>query len=72
MALAREQLRDTGDGIAAIAQSLGYASEFSDPFVALERGNHARATAQRNHSTTGQASSALAGARSNPRSSARP
>jgi AraC-like DNA-binding protein len=29
MALAREQLRDSGDGIAAIAQSLGYASEFS-------------------------------------------
>lgn len=29
MALARERLRDTDDGIAAIAQSLGYASEFS-------------------------------------------
>lgn len=29
MALARERLRDTNDGIAAIAQSLGYASEFS-------------------------------------------
>ena len=29
MALAHEQLRDTGDGIAAVAQSLGYASEFS-------------------------------------------
>jgi AraC-like DNA-binding protein len=29
MALARERLRDSGDGIAAIAQSLGYASEFS-------------------------------------------
>lgn len=29
MALAREQLRDTNDGIATIAQSLGYASEFS-------------------------------------------
>ncbi len=29
MALGREQLRDTDDAIAAIAQSLGYASEFS-------------------------------------------
>lgn len=29
MALAREQLRDTDAGLAAIAQSLGYASEFS-------------------------------------------
>jgi AraC-like DNA-binding protein len=29
MAVARERLRDSNDGIAAIAQSLGYASEFS-------------------------------------------
>lgn len=29
MALARERLRDTDDGLAAIAGSLGYASEFS-------------------------------------------
>jgi AraC-like DNA-binding protein len=29
MALAREQLRDSDAGLAAIAQSLGYASEFS-------------------------------------------
>jgi AraC-like DNA-binding protein len=29
MALARERLRDTNHGLAAIAQSLGYASEFS-------------------------------------------
>lgn len=29
MALARERLRDTGDGLAAIAASIGYASEFS-------------------------------------------
>lgn len=29
MALARERLRDTKDGLAAIAQSIGYASEFS-------------------------------------------
>jgi AraC-like DNA-binding protein len=29
MALARERLRDTDDGLAVIAQSLGYASEFS-------------------------------------------
>jgi AraC-like DNA-binding protein len=29
MALARERLRDTDGSLAAIAQSLGYASEFS-------------------------------------------
>jgi len=29
MALARERLRDSDDGLAAIAESLGYASEFS-------------------------------------------
>jgi AraC-like DNA-binding protein len=80
MALAREQLRDSNDGIAAIAQSLGYASEFSFA-AAFKRHegiapgrwrNHARATAQRHHSATSQASSALARARSNRRSSARP
>jgi AraC-like DNA-binding protein len=29
MALARERLRDSDDGLAVIAHSLGYASEFS-------------------------------------------
>jgi AraC-like DNA-binding protein len=79
MALARERLRDSNDGIAAIAHSLGYASEFSFA-AAFKRHqgiapgrwrNHARATGQ-SHSATGQASSELARARSNPRSSARP
>jgi AraC-like DNA-binding protein len=78
MALARERLRDTGDGIAAIAQSLGYASEFSFA-AAFKRHegiapgrwrNHARATGQRHHSATSQASSELA--RADARPSARP
>ncbi len=38
MALAREHLRDTDDGLAAIAQSLGYASEFS--FAAAFKRQH--------------------------------
>jgi AraC-like DNA-binding protein len=38
MALARERLRDTDDGIAAIADSLGYASEFS--FAAAFKRHH--------------------------------
>jgi AraC-like DNA-binding protein len=38
MALAREQLRDSSDGIAAIAGSLGYASEFS--FAAAFKRHH--------------------------------
>jgi AraC-like DNA-binding protein len=67
MALARERLRDSNDGIAAIAQSLGYASEFSfaAAFKRHERiapgrwRNHARATGQRHHSATSQASSEL-------------
>jgi AraC-like DNA-binding protein len=80
MALGRERLRDSNDGIAAIAQSLGYASEFSFA-AAFKRHegiapgrwrNHARATGQRHHSTTSRASSELARARSDPRSSARP
>jgi AraC-like DNA-binding protein len=79
MALAREALRDTNDGIAAIAQSLGYASEFSFA-AAFKRHegvapgrwrNHARETGQSHHSATSQASSELARARSGPRSSAR-
>jgi AraC-like DNA-binding protein len=80
MALARERLRDSADGIAAIAQSLGYASEFSFA-AAFKRHegiapgrwrNRARAIGQGHHSATSQASSELARARSDPRSSARP
>jgi AraC-like DNA-binding protein len=67
MALARERLRDSNDGIAAIAQSLGYASEFSfaAAFKRHERiapgrwRNHARATGQRHRSATSQASCEL-------------
>jgi AraC-like DNA-binding protein len=68
MALGRERLRDSNDGIAAIAQSLGYASEFSFA-AAFKRHegiapgrwrNHARAAGQRHHSTTTQASAELA------------
>jgi AraC-like DNA-binding protein len=60
MGLAREQLRDSDDGIAAIAQSVGYASEFSFA-AAFKRHegiapgrwrNHARATAATHHSAT--------------------
>jgi AraC-like DNA-binding protein len=78
MALACERLRDSNDGIAAIAQSLGYASEFSFA-AAFKRHegiapgrwrNHARATGQRHDSAISQASSDLA--RSNRRTSARP
>src|ERR671937_288325 len=70
MALACERLRENEDGIAAIAQSLGYASEFSFA-AAFKRHegiapgrwrNHARATGQRHHSATSQASSELEGA----------
>jgi AraC-like DNA-binding protein len=60
MALARERLRDSGDGIAAIAQSLGYASEFS--FAAAFKRHegiapgrwrtHARAAGQRHHGSS--------------------
>ena len=57
MALAREQLRDSDDGIAAVAQSLGYASEFS--FAAAFKRNEgiapgrwrSRARRSRSHST---------------------
>jgi AraC-like DNA-binding protein len=38
MALAREQLRETGDQIAAVAAGLGYASEFS--FAAAFKRHH--------------------------------
>jgi AraC-like DNA-binding protein len=60
MALARERLRDSRDGIAAIAQSLGYASEFS--FAAAFKRHegiapgrwrtHARAAGQRHHASS--------------------
>lgn len=78
MALARERLRDTNDGISAIAQSLGYASEFSFA-AAFKRHegtapgrwrNHARATGQSHHSATCRASCELARTRSDPRSRA--
>jgi AraC-like DNA-binding protein len=41
MALARERLRDTDDGLAAIAQSVGYASEFA--FAAAFKRHHGTA-----------------------------
>jgi AraC-like DNA-binding protein len=41
MALARERLRDTDDGLAAIAASIGYASEFS--FAAAFKRHHGTA-----------------------------
>ena len=41
MALARERLRDTDEGLAAIAQSVGYASEFS--FAAAFKRHHGTA-----------------------------
>jgi AraC-like DNA-binding protein len=41
MALARERLRDTDDGLAAIAESVGYASEFS--FAAAFKRHHGTA-----------------------------
>jgi AraC-like DNA-binding protein len=74
MALARERLRDSNDGIAAIAQSLAYASEFSFA-AAFKRHegiapgrwrNHARAAGQRHHSTTSRASSELGATRRGP------
>jgi AraC-like DNA-binding protein len=76
MALARERLRDTDDGIAAIAHGLGYASEFSFA-TAFKRHqgiapgrwrNDARATAQTHDSATSDATSQLARAqRASPR-----
>lgn len=65
MALARERLRDSDDGIAAIARSLGYATEFSFA-AAFKRHqgvapgrwrNNARATDQTHHNPTRQTKS---------------
>jgi AraC-like DNA-binding protein len=44
MALARERLRDSDDGLAAIAQSVGYSSEFS--FAAAFKRHHGTAPGQ--------------------------
>jgi AraC-like DNA-binding protein len=67
MALARERLRDSNDGIAAIAQSLGYASEFS--FAAAFKRHEGIAPGRwRNHArATGQRHAGPAGVEGNPR-----
>jgi AraC-like DNA-binding protein len=47
MALAREQLRDSDDQIAAVASALGYASEFS--FAAAFKRHHGLAPGKWRH-----------------------
>ncbi len=61
MALARERLRDTDAGLATIAQTLGYASEFS--FAAAFKRHHGTAPGRwRSQARVGDAGAAVASA----------
>ena len=68
MALAREQLRDSDDQIAAVASALGYASEFS--FAAAFKRHHGLAPGRWRANTRAERSHSLSGTRLATRSRA--